>query len=205
MWSSNYLSANGCVFFIYFCGIQSVPLIQVFNENHYSDFIMGAIASQTTRLTIVNSTVYSGADQRRHQSSASLAFARWIHRWPVNSPHKWPVTRKMFPFDDVNNLGQCQRKWMLIFVSIWQGFNPITRRGIFYTTLLTGIISYMRPASERRRYIVTSTLIGWAHVQNDYCMIHVHLKIRPRLTLCFVLLWFSTNGFYTCHSGPLHW
>ena len=33
------------------------------------------------------------------QSSAS--FVRWIHRRPVNSPHKWPVTRKMFPFDDV--------------------------------------------------------------------------------------------------------
>ena len=41
------------------------------------------------------------ADQRKHQSSASLAFVRWIHRGPVNSPHKWPVTRKMFPFYDV--------------------------------------------------------------------------------------------------------
>ena len=39
--------------------------------------------------------------QRKHQSSASLAFVRGIHRVPVNSPHKWPVTRKMFPFDDV--------------------------------------------------------------------------------------------------------
>ena len=41
------------------------------------------------------------ADQRKHQSSASLAFVRGIHRWPVNSPHKGPVTQKMFPFDDV--------------------------------------------------------------------------------------------------------
>ena len=41
------------------------------------------------------------AGQRKHQISASLAFVRGIHRWPVNSPHKWPVTRKMFPFDDV--------------------------------------------------------------------------------------------------------
>ena len=68
---------------------------------HYSDVIMGTVASQITSLTIVYSTVYSGADQRKHQSSASLAFARGIHRWPVNSPHKRPVTRKMFPFDDV--------------------------------------------------------------------------------------------------------
>ena len=62
---------------------------------------MGAIAAQITSLTIVYSTVYSGADQSKHQSSASLAFVWGIHRGPVNSPHKWPVTRKMFPFDDV--------------------------------------------------------------------------------------------------------
>ena len=47
------------------------------------------------------STVGSGADQRKNQRSASLAFVRGIHRWPVNSPHKRPVTRKMLPFDDV--------------------------------------------------------------------------------------------------------
>ena len=47
------------------------------------------------------STVYTGADQRKHQSPASLAFVRGIHRSPVNSPHKRPVTRKMSPFDDV--------------------------------------------------------------------------------------------------------
>ena len=57
-------------------------------------------ASQITSLTIVYSTDYSGQDQRKHQSSASLAFVRGIHRGPVNSPHKWPVTRKMFPFDE---------------------------------------------------------------------------------------------------------
>ena len=44
---------------------------------------------------------FSDADQRKHQSSASLAFVWGIHRGSVNSPHKWPVTRKMFPFDDV--------------------------------------------------------------------------------------------------------
>ena len=52
-------------------------------------------------LTIVYSTVYSGADQSKHQSSPSLAFVWGIHRGPVNSPHKWPVTRNMFSFDDV--------------------------------------------------------------------------------------------------------
>ena len=58
-------------------------------------------ASQITSLTIVYSSVYSGTDQRKCQSSASLAFVWGIHRWPVNSPHKWPITRKMFPFGDV--------------------------------------------------------------------------------------------------------
>ena len=70
-------------------------------HDHYDDVIMSAIASQITSITIVYSTVYSGADQRKHESSASLAFVRGIHRGPVNSPHKCPVTRKMFPFDDV--------------------------------------------------------------------------------------------------------
>ena len=65
---------------------------------HYDDVIMGAVAS---KITIVYSTVHSDADQRKYQSSASLAFVRGIHRGPVNSPHKGPVTRKMFPFDDV--------------------------------------------------------------------------------------------------------
>ena len=52
-------------------------------------------------VTIVCSTVCSGADERKHKSSASLVFVRGIHRWPVVSPHKGLVTRKMFPFDDV--------------------------------------------------------------------------------------------------------
>ena len=47
------------------------------------------------------STGYLGADQRKHESSASLAFVRGIHRRPVNSPHKGTVTRNMFLFDDV--------------------------------------------------------------------------------------------------------
>ena len=62
---------------------------------------MTARASQITSLTIVYWTVYSGADKRKHQSSAPLAFVRGIHRWPVNFPHKGPVTRKILPFDDV--------------------------------------------------------------------------------------------------------
>ena len=68
---------------------------------HYNCVTMGAMASKINSLTIVYSTVDSGADQRKHQSSASLAFVMGIHRWPANSTHKRPVTRIMFPFDDV--------------------------------------------------------------------------------------------------------
>ena len=63
--------------------------------------IMSATASQITGVSIVWSPVCSGADQRKHQRFASLAFVTWNHRWPVDSPHKGAVTRKMFPFDNV--------------------------------------------------------------------------------------------------------
>ena len=77
---------------------------------------MGAISSQITSVSMVCSTVFSNADQRKHQSSASLAFVRGIHRWPVNSPHKGPVTRKLFPFDDVIMLNPvCVRASQLRF------------------------------------------------------------------------------------------
>ena len=77
---------------------------------------MSAMTSQFTSLKIVYSTVYSWADQRKHQSSASLAFVRGLHRRPVNSPHKGPVTRKIFPFDDV--IMVYQSYFVLIFVLI---------------------------------------------------------------------------------------
>ena len=100
-----YFSKMGCD-----CGIAVLTLVLLLPLTdaipskaiyHYNDVIMTTIASQINSLTIVYSTVYSDADQSKHQSSASLAFVWGIHRGPVNSPHKWPVTRKMFPFDDV--------------------------------------------------------------------------------------------------------
>ena len=61
-----------------------------------SDVMINAMASQITGVYIVNIIVCSGADQRRHQSSMSLVFVRGIHRWPGNSPHNGPVTRKIY-------------------------------------------------------------------------------------------------------------
>ena len=118
----------------------------IYPIKHCSGVVMGAMASQITSLTIVYSTVYSGADQRKDQSFASLAFVWGIHRWPVNSPHKWPVTQKMLPFDDIIMMWVVQ-------------FHVIIRHDI-------GIILCMHPANERPRYLVTPSLIGWSHTQN---------------------------------------
>ena len=70
---------------------------QAHSSTHYNDVIMSVMVSQITSLMIV----CSGTDQRKHHSSALQAFVRGIHWWPVNSPHKGPVTRTMFPFDDI--------------------------------------------------------------------------------------------------------
>ena len=105
---------------------------------------MSAIASQITGITSVYSTVFSGTDQRKRQSSASLAIVRGIYRWPVNSPRKGPVTRKIFPFDVfmvmiatkkvVGNFRRSIKKWYIPVRSIVYlefrllqiAFSPIT-------------------------------------------------------------------------------
>ena len=102
---------------LYFNGVgasRHVYILLMTSCIHTSyDVIMGTMASQIIGITIGYSTVYSGADQRKHQSTASLAFVRGIHRWPMNSPHKWPVTRKMFPFDDAIMFWGKYRMWEL--------------------------------------------------------------------------------------------
>ena len=91
-WHHNFMAGCGSLLWANTCclwsGIKSWPG-------------SGCLQRQITSLTIVFSTAYSDTDQKKHQSSASLVFVQEIHQGPVNSPHKWPVTRKMFPFDDV--------------------------------------------------------------------------------------------------------
>ena len=98
-----------------------MPRDKVWFSPHYCDVIMSPTASQITSLTIVYSIVYSGTDQRKHQSSASLVFVRGIHRRPVNSLHKWPVTRKMFPFDDV--IVQRDLLAVILVITNFRGFS----------------------------------------------------------------------------------
>ena len=144
------LSIHGDVMTLKFClhywpfvkgihrSLAPVYGLSIVNMLYYNDVIMSLMASQITILAIVYSTVYSDADQGKYPSSASLVFVWGIHRGPVNSPHKWPVTRKMFPFDDVvmegnwacyNGTAHCQQYDNLsidyvIFDKILEIFSP---------------------------------------------------------------------------------
>ena len=101
-----YIYASLCLNVLSVCRIPMLRYIfatsvDESSDMHYIDVIMSAMVSQITSVMIVYSTVYSGTNQRKHQSSASLAFVQGIQRWPVNSLHKGSITWKIFPFDDI--------------------------------------------------------------------------------------------------------
>ena len=102
------------VAFLCFVGLRKLISWYDWLRNHNSDVIMGAMESQITSVTIVYSTVYSGADQRKHQSSASLAFVRGIHRWPVNSPEKGQNVSIWWRHHVTRYLTGCP-KWLVTF------------------------------------------------------------------------------------------
>ena len=106
MWNGRHFQNDICLY----TGVvgmeknSSYLLYRVFEVRllaYWLDVTMSMMASLITGVSIDYSIVSLGADQRKHQNSASLAFVRGIHRWLVNSPHKGPVTPKVFPFDDV--------------------------------------------------------------------------------------------------------
>ena len=82
---------------------MAIVFLMIYRDanQHYSDVTMSAMGSQINGVSIVYWIVCSGANQTKHQSSASLAFVWEIHRWPVNTARKGSVTRKMFPSDGV--------------------------------------------------------------------------------------------------------
>ena len=119
-------------------------------EPHYNDVIISAMVSQITSASIffVYSAVCSGTDQRKHQSSASLAFVRGIHRLPVNSPHKGPVTRQMFPFDDVIMQFHIMHVTAVLFVRVcekvlWRfnTYNALKTKGRQKSTTLSSLVA----------------------------------------------------------------
>ena len=86
---------------------------------HYSGIIISSMASQITGISVVYSTICSGAHKRKHQSSASLTFVKEIHRWPGTSPHKGPETRKMIPFDEVIMICILLYHALWLYCSLW--------------------------------------------------------------------------------------
>ena len=115
---------------------------------------MNTMASQITVVSNVYSTVYSAADQTKHQRSTSLAFVRVIHRWPVKSPHKGPVTLKIFSFDDAimctfYNIRATLLEWGPAEFEVW------LKSLVVYSTL-------MQPATHR---------IGSLFKKEDNCTI----------------------------------
>ena len=135
-------------------------------SHHYSDAIMGVMASQISSLPIVLLNRLFSGDQTKHQNYASLAFVRGIQRWPVNSPHKWPVTRKMFPFDDVimtqtaiwvdPTLAQCRHCRPDVepasaqLIDVWQKNYIFCRFSIYHGPIQHGIV-----------YNTTTTRVEW--------------------------------------------
>ena len=92
------------------------------NKKYYNDVIINAMASKITGVLIVYSAVCSGADERKHESSASLAFVRGIHRWPVNSLHKRSETGKCFH----------------LMTSSWKGATQSREHILWFNSLLSG-------------------------------------------------------------------
>ena len=80
---------------------------------------MGPMASQITSISIVYSTVYSGADQRKHQSSAPLAFVRGILPGTGEFPAQMASNAENIPFNDIiMSLGMhhvhCEYIWYVL-------------------------------------------------------------------------------------------
>ena len=132
--------------------------------------IMSAIASQIISLMIIYPTDYSGGDQSKHQSSASLA---WIHRRTVNSLHKWPVTRKVFPFDNVIMPTQVLPYFVAEVIDL-PAFS-----GLFLSSLLAASLRYCHFSDVLSCYnTVIDYTVSFTAMQRHKCSPHDTLKLN---------------------------
>ena len=129
---------------------------------YYSDIIMSAMASQITGVSIVCSIVCSDADQRKHQSSTSLAFVMGILQWPMDSPHKKPVAQKMFLFVDV--IMKMITKIGVVFWVVVSQYRIICSKRILYSNLTKSRL----PITYYTVFIITVVLS--ANFQNDFAI-----------------------------------
>ena len=140
---------------------------------------MVEMASQITSLAIVYSIVYSDADQRKHQSSTSLAFVRGIHRGPVNSSHKWPVTRKMFPFDDVIMWRWGSHTHMILI-------GPTIERYGYEAEFVIGITLVNNQTTSVTMFVITSDLQTLQPLNQNarrLAYIYIYIYTFDRLTI----------------------
>ena len=158
--------------------VQAVAILPSGQErhSHYFDLIMSAMASQITGVSVVNSIVYSGPDQRKHQNSHSLAFVRGIHRWPVNTPHK-----------GVSNVEN---------VSIWWRHHDCTRSDLRYVYRRTSVQAYKQGNNVGKDLPI--------HVINTMSA-DVLATQGARASAAMVLTYFSRNDSGRARQGFIKW
>ena len=145
---------------------------------HYGDLITSAMGIQVTGVSIICSAICSGADRRKHQGSASLAFVRGIHQWLVNSPHKGPVTRKLFPFDDVITnvelwhwVGGVVEWWIDLLHKSRNGPVPYPTMHHFETEMCTCVhISVTKWCIVGNCGICEMGLLGWTFIPETFAV-----------------------------------
>ena len=142
------------------------------------------MVSQIPGGSIVYSTVCSDADEIEHQNSASLAFARGIHRSPVNSPHKGPVTRKMFQYDDVivivyhlpSALGSMLINFSLPCLAVFFSFSTFINLAM-HLFLITNLLIFCHPTKNISN--INETCIG--QVSRFTWFIHISMLFTINL------------------------
>ena len=171
---------------------------------------MSAMVSQITGVSVVCSTVCWGTDQRKYQSYASVAFVRGIHRSPVDSPHKGPVTRKMFPFDDVLVICYMNRTDDTVTLLKWFIYHAMYIQSIVYMQLywfrfrLT-VVSWWRhdiEAIPARRPLCEGTGHQWSLLtKNTNAKLWYFLYYQKLLNKHWSCRWFETprGSSLQCH------
>ena len=108
---------------------------------------------------------FSCADQGKHQSSASLAFERGIHRWPVKSPHKEPATRKMFPFDDVIIRTEHKELFKTFWLTLFHSLAHLNTLNVRSWTLFNAVemIKFVSNALKMWSFDLISEWMGTTH------------------------------------------
>ena len=171
---------------------------------------MSAMYSQITGVLIIYLAVCSGADQRKHQSSASLAFVRGSHRWMLNSPCKGPVTRKMFPLMTLS--------YVLVVFDIHYGSHQEVKRKSASMTSLTVIndnlfccltkqvnlqLSRMKATKISAKYYDIYLCFVYASINKKTHVYIMMVSGSPPCESLGLYSGYSLSAKTSCHKDPL--